>query len=159
MTKPLNRPSSCGGDDIGEIPRPDGVLDRLEQRVLPDALRAAEHEGVVDLLLRLLHAVREPLRDVVGIVRIDVLHELEPACRLSAIARLDGRRQVQIEDVGTVSLDPAPFVIRRSLMIIGSPGAHVICSTAAIGVEPCTGLDENRLIRFSVDADLDRRDA
>ena len=45
---------------LGEVPRADRVLDRLEQRVLADALGAAEHERVVDLLGRELDAVRQP---------------------------------------------------------------------------------------------------
>ena len=55
--------------DFGEVPRPDRPLDRLEQRVLADALRAAEHERVVDLLFRPLHPMREPSHDVVGVAR------------------------------------------------------------------------------------------
>ena len=38
LRKPLKRPSMCCGDTSTEIPRPDRVLDRLEQRVLADAL-------------------------------------------------------------------------------------------------------------------------
>ena len=54
-----------------EVPCADCVLDRLEQGVLADALKAAEDEPVVDLLLRPLHPVGEKLDDVAGVVGID----------------------------------------------------------------------------------------
>src|SRR5262245_39582751 len=43
---------------VMEIPRTDRILDRLEHRVFADALGTAKHEGVVDLLLGALHALR-----------------------------------------------------------------------------------------------------
>ena len=45
--------------DFLEIPRANGVLDRLQHGVLADALEAAEHKAVVDLLVRSLHAMGE----------------------------------------------------------------------------------------------------
>ena len=51
---------------LGEIPGADRVLDRLQQRVLADALLAAEHQRVVDLLVRPLHAMRAPADDMGG---------------------------------------------------------------------------------------------
>ena len=68
---------------LGEIPRPDRVLDRFEHRVLADALIAAEHERVVDLLLRALHSMREPFHDVIGVVLAENLVDvIEPSVRL-----------------------------------------------------------------------------
>ena len=89
LRKPLKRPSICCGDTSCKVPRPDRALDRLEQRVLADALLAAEHERVVDLLLRPLHPVGQPFDDVVGVVRIDVADVVEPRAGLVGVARLD----------------------------------------------------------------------
>ena len=54
--------------DLGEVPRADRVLDRLEQRVLADALAAAEHQRVVDLLAGELDAMGQPADQVVALV-------------------------------------------------------------------------------------------
>ena len=62
------------------------MLDRLEQRVLADALCAAEHQRVVDLLVRALHPVREPADDVVGIVAEDLVDVVEPGVGLAGVA-------------------------------------------------------------------------
>ena len=72
-----------GRRHLVEIPRPDGVLDRLEHRVLADALRAAQHQRVVDLLARALHAVRQPADDVLGVVGIDLADVVEPRLGLA----------------------------------------------------------------------------
>ncbi len=66
------------GRDLDEIPGADRILDRLQQCVLADALRTDEDERVVDLLLWLLHPVRQPLDDVLGIVGINLVHVVEP---------------------------------------------------------------------------------
>jgi hypothetical protein len=50
---------------VRHVPRPDRRRDGLEERVLADAGAAAEDDGVVDLLARLLHTVRKPSDDVV----------------------------------------------------------------------------------------------
>ncbi len=44
---------------LDKIPRPDGALDRFEQRVLADPLEAAKDQAVIDLLVRALHPVGE----------------------------------------------------------------------------------------------------
>ena len=46
--------------NLSEVPRPDRTLHGFERSVLADALRAAEHQSVVDLLCRPLHPVGEP---------------------------------------------------------------------------------------------------
>src|SRR5271155_1202096 len=63
--------------DFDEIPRPDRVLHGLEHRVLADPLFATENERVVNLFLRTLHPLREPLNDVIGVVREDLTHMSE----------------------------------------------------------------------------------
>ena len=61
-----------------EVPRADGMLDRLQHGVLADAGNAAEHQPVVDLLVRALHPMGEPLDDVVGLVTVDLPGMLDP---------------------------------------------------------------------------------
>ena len=46
---------------LAEIPRPDGALDGLQERILADALVAAEDERVIDLLVRALQAAGRDL--------------------------------------------------------------------------------------------------
>ena len=107
LAKLLKRPSSCDGDDVLEIPRAYCVLDRLEQCVLADALRSAEHEGVIDLFLRALHPVRQPRDDVAGVVGIDLVGVLKPGAGLASIARHNSRRPIVIEASHLRALDPA----------------------------------------------------
>jgi len=92
---------------LDEIPRPDRLLDRLEQSVLADALPAAEHQSVVDLLSRPLHAMSKTCDDVLGIVGINPMHMLEPRIRFGGIAGNDGRRQINVQAGFTWPMDPA----------------------------------------------------
>src|SRR5262249_13575651 len=81
-----------------EIPGPDGALHRFEQRVLAGALLlASEHERVVDLLLRALHPMGEPLDDVLRFLAEDLVDVLAPGTGLGRIARLERRRSVEVE--------------------------------------------------------------
>ncbi len=66
FTKPLNRPSICVGLTSAKFHGPTAVLHRLEHRVLADALGAAEHQRVVDLLVGALDALREPEDEVLA---------------------------------------------------------------------------------------------
>ena len=92
---------------LGEIPWPDRVLDRLQQRVLADALQAAEHERVVDLLVGPLHAVRQPMDDVIGVVGIDLVDVVEPRAGLGGVAGSMRRRPIEVEAASRRALDPA----------------------------------------------------
>ena len=56
----IETPEQIGRNDVVEIPRSDRLLHRLQQTVLADTLRSAQHQGVIDLLLRALHPVRQP---------------------------------------------------------------------------------------------------
>jgi hypothetical protein len=60
----LKRPSICFGETSAKIPRTNGVFDRLEECVLPDALATAKNEGVVRLFLWPLDPVRQPADNV-----------------------------------------------------------------------------------------------
>ena len=71
-----------------KVPRTDGVLDRLEQRVFADALRATKNQSVVDLVGRALHPLRQPAHDVVGFLRKDPVQVLEPGPGLGSVAKL-----------------------------------------------------------------------
>ena len=98
---------------LGEIPRPDGALRRLQQRVLTDALRAAKDQSVIEVLdMRLLHAPREPFDDVVGVVGIDLIDVIEPALSFEGVAGRDQRRPILIEH--RVSLRRNRAAMRRS---------------------------------------------
>jgi hypothetical protein len=52
LHEPVEATQQVSGRYLGKVPRPDGVLDGLEQRVLADALRTAEHQRVINLLVR-----------------------------------------------------------------------------------------------------------
>ena len=129
MRKPLKRPEHLLRRDLDKIPRADRVLDRLEQGVLADALAAAQHQRVVDLLLRALHPVREPMNDMIGVVGIDLAHMVEPRAGLRGVAGLDRRRPIEVETADASRSIQPPSEIRRPRISIGRPGAHVICST------------------------------
>src|SRR5689334_11300735 len=68
-----------------EIPRPDGMFDGLEQGVFADPLRAAEDEGVIYLVLWPLHAVSEPIQDMVGLGWEHVCDVLDPLAGFAGI--------------------------------------------------------------------------
>jgi hypothetical protein len=88
LHEPVEATQQVSGRYLGKVPRPDGVLDGLEQRVLADALRTAEHQRVINLLVRTLHAMRHPRHDVlrIGAVnRPDVFdHTVQQPWRLPA---------------------------------------------------------------------------
>ena len=77
-----------------KIPWSDGVLDRFQQGVFADALVTAQHQCVVDLVAGMLPVMRQPANDVVGVVRVDFVHVVEPggglaACRPARCAAAD----------------------------------------------------------------------
>jgi hypothetical protein len=92
--------------DFVEIPRSHRALHRLEQRVLADPLGAAEHQRVVDLVLRVLHPVGQPFDDMFGIVAEDFADMVKPRMGLGCVARLDHRWPVEVEAADTVPPDP-----------------------------------------------------
>jgi hypothetical protein len=75
-----------------KIPRSDGMLDRFEQSILADALLAAKHQSVVDLLLRTLRPLSEPSNDVIGIIWKNFADVFEPRTGLTGITG-DNRRR------------------------------------------------------------------
>ena len=74
---------------------PMATLDGFEDGVLPDALGAAEDEGVVDLLTGSLHALCEPPQDMVTVGRVDASDVGDPPLRLRGVAGNDARRAVR----------------------------------------------------------------
>ena len=90
-----------------EVPWPDRVFDGLEQGVLADALRSAKDKCVVDLLVGVLHAVRQPWDDMIGVVRVDFVYMVEPWTCLVWVTWLDVGRYIEVEAGDTVALDPA----------------------------------------------------
>src|SRR5271155_5694194 len=72
--------------DFLEVPAADRVLYRLKQRVLADALLAAEDQGVVDLDVRRLGPMRQPADDVAGFVAKNSAGMLKPRSSLRRIA-------------------------------------------------------------------------
>jgi hypothetical protein len=94
--------------DFLEVPWPDRVFHRHQQGILPHALiRAAEHQRVVDLVLRVLHPVGEVLHDVVGIVAEHLVGVVEPSLGLRGVAGDDRRRPVEVEASDPFALDPS----------------------------------------------------
>ncbi len=68
-----------GGRDVGAVPGADGILQRLEDRVLAAALRAAKRDAVIDFHLRVLDPVRHPSDDVIGVFLAIEPDKLQPA--------------------------------------------------------------------------------
>jgi hypothetical protein len=66
------------GRHIAKIPCADGCFDWLKKRIFADAGFSAEDQGVVDLLTRPLHPVRQPTDDVLRVIRINGLHVVKP---------------------------------------------------------------------------------
>ena len=83
MTKPVETAEHMLRRNFLEVPRAHGAFDRFEQRVLADPLGAAEHQPVVDLLTRSLHAMGEERDDMVGVVGVDPLDVVNPSARPS----------------------------------------------------------------------------
>jgi hypothetical protein len=54
----VKAPEQVRRRNVREIPRADCVLDWLQDGVLPNALSTPQHECVVDLFARTLHAMR-----------------------------------------------------------------------------------------------------
>src|SRR5262249_39579076 len=50
--------------NLKKVPRANCVLDRRQQSILADALRAAKHQCMVDLFFWALHAMRQPIDNV-----------------------------------------------------------------------------------------------
>src|ERR1700733_8109988 len=80
-----------------EVPRANGMLDRLQHGVLSNAWDAAEHQPMVDLFLRALHAMGEPFDDVVGFVGVNLPDVFDPRLGFGGIARRGPRRPVEVE--------------------------------------------------------------
>src|SRR5262249_49406998 len=78
-----------GRFDLLEVPATNRFLYCLQQRIFPDALRADEHERVVDLASWSLHAVRQPFDDVVGIIWINPMDMIEPELGFAGVAKID----------------------------------------------------------------------
>ena len=92
-----------------EVPRADRVLHRLKRGVFANALIAAEHQCVVDLLAWSLHPLRKPLHDMVGVIAKHAAYVIEPGAGVAGITWLERRRAIQIEAAHPAALDPAAF--------------------------------------------------
>jgi len=95
------------GGNLVEVPRSDGVFDRLQQSVLPDALHPAKHQRVIDLDLWILHALRQPGDNVIGVAGVDLAHVIHPHPRLIGVTERDTRRAIDVEARGLRLVDPA----------------------------------------------------
>jgi hypothetical protein len=100
--------------DVLKIPVTDCRLDRLERRVLADALISAQHQGVIDLFARALDAMRGPIHNMRRMIAVDALDVLDPFTRLHRITKADHRRPVEIENPASRPADhprqPLPFL-------------------------------------------------
>jgi hypothetical protein len=84
--------------DFMEIPRADGALQRFEDRILADALLAAESQYVVDLLARPLHAMGLPALDVTCFIGPQSVQMVAPEPDLATCRGYDLGRLVEVED-------------------------------------------------------------
>jgi hypothetical protein len=84
---------------------------------------------MINLVLRSLHSVRQPLDDMVDVIGKDSAPVFDPRPGLCRVARPDCRRAIEVEQLTLLRWIQPPCEISRSLMIIGGPGAQVICST------------------------------
>src|SRR5262249_18862094 len=91
-----------------KIPGTDGALHLLQRRIFCGALLLnAEHERMVDLLLRTLHSLRKPFDDVLSIVAENFVQMLKPRTGLVGIAPLDHWWPIEIEADIPLLFDPA----------------------------------------------------
>src|SRR5262249_50719642 len=125
--------------DVVEIPRSDGALDRLQQRILADALGAAKHERMVDLLLRALYPLRQPVNDVHGVVRENLVHMFEPTLGFARIAELEPRLAIEIETGDTALLDPAAVRDQTVAYQHGLARAPCALRQCPVSIEPTGG--------------------
>ena len=91
LTKLLNRPSSLVGTISWKFHGPTACLTGSSRVSLPMPCWSAQHQRVVDLLLRALHPVRQPLDDMVGVVGIDLVDMVEPRTGFGGITQFDAR--------------------------------------------------------------------
>src|SRR5262245_63461839 len=116
------------GRDLFEIPWADCMLHRLKHRVLADARSAAEHQAVVYLIVRALHAVCEVQNNALMILRINTLDEFKPPACLFCVAVLERRRTIQIERRDFVTIYPAAVddeLVANERRLPGCPGEMV----------------------------------
>src|SRR5258708_34906041 len=79
LDKAVEAPKNLLWGDLLKIPGTNRALHWFERRVLAGALLvAADHECVVDLILRALHPMREPVDDMVGVVTEYLADVVEP---------------------------------------------------------------------------------
>src|ERR1700730_10080029 len=74
------------GRDFQKIPGADCALYRLKQRVLADALVAAQNQRVIDFLFRVLHSMCEPFDDMLCVARKNSIDMIEPWVGFGAVA-------------------------------------------------------------------------
>jgi len=55
----------------------------------------------------MLHDVREPANDMIGIVRIDLAEVIKPRLNIIGIAKGDRRRPVKVEHAGARVFEPS----------------------------------------------------
>src|ERR1700746_358006 len=64
-------------------------------------------ESMINLVLRSLHSVRQPLDDMVDVIGKDSAPVFDPRPSLSRVARPDCRRAIEVETAHIAPLDPA----------------------------------------------------
>jgi hypothetical protein len=107
--EPIEPPEHVVRRHLMEIPRPHRALDRLKRCILADALTATEHDGVIDLVSRALHAVRQPVKQVLNVVAKHAVHVVEPWPGLGGSAGDDRWCSIEVEAFNAAMLDPAAF--------------------------------------------------
>ena len=90
-----------------EIPWPDCIFHRFEERVLTNALRPAQYKSVIDLDLGMLNPLSKPSDDVTAILTEHAFDVINPCGGKCGIAASDVRGTVQIQTSDSVPLYPA----------------------------------------------------
>src|SRR5262249_59734013 len=104
-----------------------------------DALGAAQDERVVDLVSGALHAVRQPIKHMLGVVMKHTAHVVEPWSGLSRVAGDDRRRPIEIEALHAAVLDPAALGDQPALDDHWQAGCPCHLLDWPIAVEPRAG--------------------
>ena len=86
--KPLKRPIICCGDTSQKFQGPIARFTGSSNVSLPMPCSAAEDERVVDLLVRTLHPMCEPLDDVLGVAPKYFVDMVAPGRGLGRVAAL-----------------------------------------------------------------------
>jgi hypothetical protein len=141
LRKPLKRPRACCGETSRKFHGPDRSLQGFKQSVLADALSASKNQRVVDLLSWPLHAMREPINDMLGIIAENFADVVEPRPRLGRITLLADRWSIEVETGDVLALNPSTIRYQAITNEHGQARRPRHLLNRYIPVEPVAGAD------------------